>query len=207
MDVGDHIAEYVVVVRLERSELVGQINQRGRLTNRRPREVSQVGSDVGGPAHLPRHVGLEDQQRRDVEVGDHRAPPLVGRHELPKRRRSVGAGLLAKPAQVDAEDRRVSQVRLVGHHLVGGRRQRLHVEIILPIQVTVATDVVARGSHEIFALIEPRHPVVDRAGERDDRLGDIDRERLRVGGPQHDPREQRAVDVLARAVADRIPVA
>ena len=49
--------------------------------------------------------------------------------------------------------------------------------------------------------------MVDRAGERDDRLGDIDRERLRVGGPQHDPREERAVDVLARAVADRIPVA
>ena len=61
VDVGDHIAEYVVVARLERSGLVGQVNQRGRLANRRPWEVGQVGGDVGGPAHLPRHVGLEDE--------------------------------------------------------------------------------------------------------------------------------------------------
>ena len=61
VDIGDHIAEYVVVARLERSGLIGDINQRGRLANGRPGEVGQVRGDVGGPAHLPRHVGLEDQ--------------------------------------------------------------------------------------------------------------------------------------------------
>ena len=136
-----------------------------------------------------------------------RPPPLVGRHKLPKCRRGVRPRLLAEPTQVDAEDGRVGQVRLIRDHLVGERRQALHVEIVLPVQVTVASDVVPRRGHEVLALVKPRHAVVGGAGERDDRLGDVDRERLGVGPAEHRPRQQSAVDVLARAVADGIPVA